>query len=299
MGLIGDVMGAFGISKSGILAGAMKMVGVPDKLAHGLALAYELKDGFDNANKGAVARHALRAFGITSPTATLAATAALHMLPKGFCGSAIGALGLGAAGVGAMSALGSLNKMQLGIGTMLMGVVGGGAAASLLGGVLGNGTGGGGLNNAVSTGFNFLAGGNSSALRGALGMTRTQGGPGSMYASLPRPAFFEDIIAALMIDHLTDQQEKIEAKAKDLLNRSKEADKASAQAKGMAESGVRAAGGDAAADAAKTGGAESRNIEFEMIKNEIQKLSQMQQALSNVLNTMHEQAMGAIRHIKA
>jgi hypothetical protein len=102
-----------------------------------------------------------------------------------------------------------------------------------------------------------------------------------------------------MIDHLKDQQEKIEEKAKDLLNRSKEADKASSQGKGLLESGARALGFGRAADAAKSGSSESRNIEFEMIKNEIQKLSQMQQALSNVLNTMHEQAMGAIRHIKA
>jgi hypothetical protein len=51
--------------------------------------------------------------------------------------------------------------------------------------------------------------------------------------------------------------------------------------------------------AAQDGNSDSRNIQFEIIKNEIQKLSQMQQAMSNVLNTMHEQAMSAIRQIKA
>ena len=46
------------------------------------------------------------------------------------------------------------------------------------------------------------------------------------------------------------------------------------------------------------GGQESRNIEFEKIKFDMQKLSQMQQALSNILNTMDELAKSAIRHIK-
>src|SRR5688572_9713839 len=124
MGLIGDVLGTFGISKSGILAGAMKMVGVPEKLAHGLALAYELKDGFDNANKGAVARHAMKAFGCYSPGKALLATAALNMVPKGFCGGAVSALGAGLGVAGGLGALGTLGKMQLGVGTMLAGVAG-------------------------------------------------------------------------------------------------------------------------------------------------------------------------------
>ena len=162
------------------------------------------------------------------------------------------------------------------------------------------GVGGFSVNDIANTGMAFLGGDNKATLRGLTGTNRTQGGFGSAMAALPRPCFFEDLIAALMIDHLKDQQDKIEEKAKDLLNRSKEADKASSQVKGNAESVARQVpGGDRAADAAKSGTSESRNIEFEMIKNEIQKLSQMQQALSNVLNTMHEQAMGAIRHIKA
>ena len=43
---------------------------------------------------------------------------------------------------------------------------------------------------------------------------------------------------------------------------------------------------------------ESRNIEFEMLKNEMQKLSQMQQAMSGVLNAMNETAMKAISAIR-
>jgi hypothetical protein len=297
MGLIGDIAGAFGISKTGILAGALKMVGVPDKMAHAIGLAAELsrgitKDGFDwdKINKGALARHGMKAFGIDNPMAILAGTAALKIGGSGFAalaGSGGAMVGMSAIAGGSLAAtaLGSLSKMQLGIGTMLAGAMG---VAGL------------GPNDLANGAFAFLGGDNKATLRGLTGQYRTQGGVGSAMASLPRPCFFEDLIAALMIDHLKDQQDKIEEKAKDLLNRSKEADKASSQAKGMAETGARQVpGGDRAADAAKSGTSESRNIEFEMIKNEIQKLSQMQQALSNVLNTMHEQAMGAIRHIKA
>jgi TIR domain/Sel1 repeat len=43
----------------------------------------------------------------------------------------------------------------------------------------------------------------------------------------------------------------------------------------------------------------ARDEEFERVKAEVQKLSQMQQALSNVLNTMDELAKGAIRQIKS
>jgi hypothetical protein len=63
----------------------------------------------------------------------------------------------------------------------------------------------------------------------------------------------------------------------------------------MGGGGGGAAGGGGAGGAG--GGQESRNIEFEMLKNEMQKLSQMQQAFSNVLNEMHQLAMNAIRGI--
>src|SRR5688500_11691272 len=120
MGLLGNIAGAFGISKTGILAGALKMVGVPDKAAHAIGLAAELargftKDGFDfdKVNKGALARHALKAFGVDSPLKTLGLTAALSMIPKGFGGS------LGAGGVGGI--LAGLGGAALG-GTALAGL---------------------------------------------------------------------------------------------------------------------------------------------------------------------------------
>ena len=58
------------------------------------------------------------------------------------------------------------------------------------------------------------------------------------------------------------------------------------------------AGGAGGADGGKNG-SESRNIEFEKIKYDMQKLSQMQQAMSNILNTMDELAKNAIHHIKS
>ena len=126
-------------------------------------------------------------------------------------------------------------------------------------------------------------------------MTRSNGGMGSMMASLPRPAMFEDIVAAFMIDVIKDKQENVEGRLKELDSKDNAGKSAGNQAKGGLFSMFSSKGNQAAQD----GNSDSRNIQFEIIKNEIQKLSQMQQAMSNVLNTMHEQAMGAIRHIKA
>ena len=295
MGLIGDIAGAFGISKTGILAGALKMVGVPSQAAHAIGLAAELargitKDGFDlsQVNKGALARHGLKAFGVNSPLATLGLTAALNVIPKGFLGAgaalATGGLGgiiagLGGAALGA-TALGGLAKSQLGIGSLLMGVLKPGQMAG--------------------TAFGFLAGDDKANVRSALGMQRANGGPGSMFAALPKPAFFEDIIAALMVDFVKDKQDEVEGKLKDLQKRSEKGKSAENQAGGGVMGLVRKVipGAGRANDAATDGNSDSRNIAFEMIKNEVQKLTQMQQAMSNVLNTMHEQAMNSIRQIK-
>lgn len=293
MSLLGNIAGAFGISKTGILAGALKMVGVPDKAAHAIGLAAELarglsKDGFDfdKVNKGALARHALKAFGVDSPLKTLGLTAALSMIPKGFGGSlgagGVGSIlaGLGGAALGA-TALAGLASSQLGIGSLLMGVLKPGEMAG--------------------TAFGFLAGDNKANVRSALGIQRANGGPGSMFAALPKPAFFEDIVAALMVDFVKDKQDEVEGKLKDLQKRSEQSKSAKNQAGGALTGAARAVipGVGRANDAATDGNSDSRNIEFEMIKNEVQKLTQMQQAMSNVLNTMHEQAQSAIRNIKA
>lgn len=63
----------------------------------------------------------------------------------------------------------------------------------------------------------------------------------------------------------------------------------------IADSEARLAAVTTAAEAAS---AAERNIEFERLRFEIEKLSQMQQALSNVLNTMDELAKQAISKIK-
>lgn len=293
MGLIGDVAGAFGISKTGILAGALKMVGMPDQVAHAIGLAAELasgfsKDGFDldKVNKGALARHALKAFGINSPLATLGLTAALKIVPKGFVGGLPGLGAVGALGGTALAAtcLGGLAKSQLGLGSLLAGIAG--------------------PSDLAAGGMKFLFGNKTAEMRQAFGMTRTQMGPGSMVAALPKPAMFEDIVAAFMIDVIKDKQEKVEARLKELDAKDNAGKTAGAQAGGLFTglmSKIPVVGGlvSKGTAAAQDGNSDSRNIQFEIIKNEIQKLSQMQQAMSNVLNTMHEQAMGAIRHIKA
>ncbi len=290
MGFLGDALGAFGISKTGILSGALKMVGVPDKAAEMIGLAAELsrgmtKDGFDlsKVNKGALARHALKAFGVNSPVATLGLTAALNVLPKGFLsGGAGGGLNLASLAGPALglTAMGGLANMQGGIGNLLTGILGGATGMQ--------------LNDVAGTGMRLAFGNNTAKVRQMTGMTRSNQGPGSMLASLPKPAMFEDIVAAFMIDVIKDKQEKVEERLKELEakdNQSNSGGNVAGQATGAVAPGVNGATQD--------GNSDSRNIEFEIIKNEIQKLSQMQQAMSNVLNTMNDQAMNAIRHIKA
>ena len=44
---------------------------------------------------------------------------------------------------------------------------------------------------------------------------------------------------------------------------------------------------------------ESRQMKMEELKQIMQRLSSMQQALSNVLNTMHQGSMNAVRNIRA
>jgi hypothetical protein len=141
---------------------------------------------------------------------------------------------------------------------------------------------------------------------------------------------FEDRVFDLMIKIVKEQQDKIEARLKKLEEQAKAATEGGGKKKkkggfgavlgviggvvggvfGMPQVGyaVGSAVGGAIdkqkqekadrKEAQANGSQESRNIEFEMIKNEMQKLSQMQQALSNVLNSMDELAKSAIRNIK-
>jgi hypothetical protein len=102
---------------------------------------------------------------------------------------------------------------------------------------------------------------------------------GSLGGSGGGSGYFEDRVAALMINVVEDMQKKIEQRLQKL------------QSEAQAAEATTAAGG-------KDTGGESRNIEFEKIKFDMQKLSQIQQAMSNVLNTMDELAKSAIRQIK-
>jgi hypothetical protein len=294
MGLVGDIAGAFGLNfRDQLINGALRLVGIKGKANHAIRLAAELskgitKDGFDlsKVNKGVVARNALKAFGVNSPIATLGLTAALKVIPKGFLkGAGAGGMGTVLAALGGTALAGTaaagLASNKLGLGSLLAGALQPGQMAGTL--------------------FGLLAGDNKANVRSALGMQRANGGPGSMFAALPKPAFFEDIIAALMVDFVKDKQAEVEGKLKNLQKRSEKGKEAKNQAGGAATGLLRKVipGVGRANDQATDGNSDSRNIEFEMIKNEVQKMSQMQQAMSNVLNTMHEQAMNAIRQIKA
>lgn len=56
---------------------------------------------------------------------------------------------------------------------------------------------------------------------------------------------------------------------------------------------------DTTASGDDTESTDSMNIEFEQLKNELNKLSQMQTAMSNVLNSIHTSAMSIINNLKA
>ena len=45
--------------------------------------------------------------------------------------------------------------------------------------------------------------------------------------------------------------------------------------------------------------ASSRNLQFEMLKNQVARMSEMQNLMTNVMSAMHEQGMTAIRNVKA
>jgi hypothetical protein len=121
----------------------------------------------------------------------------------------------------------------------------------------------------------------------AIGRGGSTGNPemDAMFEGLNGGGYFEDKVFAIMCKVVKDMQKQIEQRLNKL---QAEAKKAESQGGG---GGIMGGGGG-------NDGSESRNIEFEKIKMDIQKLSQMQQAMSNVLNTFDELAKSAIRHIK-
>ncbi len=143
--------------------------------------------------------------------------------------------------------------------------------------------------------------------------------------------FFEDRVFAIMCKVVEDFQKQIEQRLEKLQQQAQDAESGGGKggggkggglggiiggvagtalggpvggmvgkAVGGAVGGAVDGGGKGGAGGASGGnGQESRNIEFEKIKYDMQKLSQMQQAMSNILNTMDDLAKNAIRHIKA
>jgi hypothetical protein len=205
---------------------------------------------------------------------------------------------------GAFNALAAnpLANMALGGLTLMQG-----AAANLMGGILGGNIG-------SALGYNRH---DSSMRWGA-------GAPGSAVSRLGPGASFEDLVAAFMVDTIKDMQEEAKKKMDEIRNSINSNKRGGimkglkgflGQAIGMAGTAVGFAyGGPVGASVggavggavgnAVTGnaggkGADSHNLMFEELKNIMQKLSQMQQALSNVLNTMHQGAMNAVRNIRA
>lgn len=299
MDLLRNIGGAMGISHGNLLKSALKMVGLPDGLAAGIGAIVDLKNGNFGSLLFKTGPEALAAL-----TGGSAGQANSVDRPSGIMGTLAKVAGFAALGVGGASLLGGIGgaggvtTALGGLSGMMKGVLG--IAAGLgLGAMVAGGAGG-----ATPFGFGF---GGGQETKKFLGMTRTDQGLGSdsLVAKLKPPVQFEDLIAAFMIDFVKDKQKEIEGKLDKLR-------KSASNAEGNgAEGGVRGffggllrsipivgglAGG--AQDADKSKGSESRNIEFEMLKNEMQKLSQMQQAMSNVLNEIHNLAMSAIRAIK-
>ena len=148
-----------------------------------------------------------------------------------------------------------------------------------------------------------------------------QGKPGSAVSKLGPGATFEDLVAAFMFDVVKDQQEEIKKKMSELKSSINSKKKGRGGIGGFLKKAVgiaapilgstmgplgsiagRAIGGMASGGSQAQGGqsaSDSRQLKMEELKNLMQKLQQMQQALSNVLNSMHQGAMNSIRNIRA
>lgn len=137
---------------------------------------------------------------------------------------------------------------------------------------------------------------------------------------------FEDMIFLLMRAIMKEQQAEVKEMTKELRGKKEKfeaekvglraavdkADKAvlDAQArvnkdpgdekaaKGLADARADFRAAEAALNDSTTEFNDSRAEQFEVIKNAMQKLTEMQQALSNILNTMHQTAMNTIGNIR-
>lgn len=298
MDLLRNIGGALGISHGNILKNALKMIGMPEGLAAGIGAVVDLKNGNFGSLLFKTGPEALKAL-----TGGAAGQANSVDRPSSILGTIAKVAGFAAVGLGGAALLGGGGS----IASTAMSALGG-SMKGILGIAAGLGFGAVALGGMKGLGFDKLMGFQSSETAKFTGQTRTNQGIGSdsLVARLKPPVAFEDLVAAFMVDFVKDKQKEIEGKL-DKLRKSA----ANAEGESNAGGGVRGFFGGllrniplvggligGAQDNAKSGSSESRNIEFEMLKNEMQKLSQMQQAMSNVLNEMHNLAMSAIRSIK-
>jgi hypothetical protein len=331
--IVGNALSYFGISKSNMMAEALKMV-LPKSVEHLVDLGFAanefmkgMKNGDLGSRIGTIANH-LKDSGVFS------AQSPLSGLMGGMGGLAaaggIGALMLGK-GFGGIGAVGG--------GAGLAALLGGGGAAmmggTLLSGLMGQQMGPLGLMQAITgqNPLNPLINGAAAAATGNvfglqqiktnLGLNGTRD-PNSMMARLPKNASFEDLVAAMMFDTVKEEQNKVKAKLAELKDQAAAADTskkggglfgglggilgAALPIAGAIFGGPiggmigQAVGGMAgnAVNGANQGekGAESRNLAFEELKIMMQRLSEMQQAMSNVLNAIHQTAESAIKNIR-
>lgn len=297
MNIVNNVAGAAGFSFGNLTSKALKFVGLPEGIASAVGLVMDVKNG--NIGSALFKTGPALLEGLSGGSAGQSnsvdrpSTSGLGSVAKVAGFAALGAggaslLGAGASALGAGTALGGLSGMMKGVlgiaGGLGLAAVGGGAGKMLF-----DVAGMGGVGGGVET-------------KTLLGASRTQGGSDSMLRALPTPAMFEDIVAAFLVDFVKDKQNEIEKKLETLRQSSQNAgdtagDKAGGFVSGVTNTLTGGATGKAT-DATNSSTGESRNIEFEMLKNEMQKLSQMQQAMSGVLNSMNEMSMNAIKNIR-
>lgn len=311
-GNIGSLL--HGVSGGDFVQKALQMVGVPKNFAAGIGAVKDFTGGnfvgaMQNLKEAMTGREgfSLRdaVTGLGGKSAASAHSSGRPSASGG--GSGVGGFAAALGGVAAAVGIGVAGTSVLGgLSKMMLGVAGAAGAVGLLGG------GGLGLQAAMTKG------------RKAIGHSNID----SEIAKLPANATFEQLIHAFMKGAVKDQEEEV----KEMMNKMKEQDKpqgiggmlrgmAGGVAKigggllggllgagflppiGMIAGGLLGskAGGGAASllsgDATK--GKESRALMMEDLKFKMQQLTQMMQALSNVGNTMHQNAKNTIQNIRA
>jgi hypothetical protein len=103
--------------------------------------------------------------------------------------------------------------------------------------------------------------------------------PGPDFKKLQPSAAYEDVVTAMMRDTVADMQQQA-AKLLNKIENSNQGETIDRSSHSKMDNG-------------------SRDLQMEQLKISMQKLSAAQQAMSNVMNTLHENALNPIRNIKA